>query len=120
MLTCLTHYCLTSTPYIYSCKNLSFTNAPAYHSGSYESSSPLLKSSKAHSRRAFYHKSPCLLVFQEAKSSCAGQWYLPAGRMEPGEDIIEAAKREVLEETGIHFEPSTMLLVESAGTFPNA
>ena len=37
--------------------------------------------------------------------------------MEPGEDIIEAAKREVLEETGIHFEPSTLLLVESAGRF---
>jgi len=53
--------------------------------------------------------------FQEAKSSCAGQWYLPAGRMEPGEDIVEAVKREVLEETGIHFEPSTLLLVESAG-----
>ena len=54
-------------------------------------------------------------MFQEAKSSCAGQWYLPAGRMEPGEDIHEAVKREVLEETGIHFEPSTLLLVESAG-----
>ena len=41
---------------------------------------------------------------------------MPAGRMEPGEDIVEAVKREVLEETGIHFEPSTLLLVESAGT----
>ena len=40
---------------------------------------------------------------------------MPAGRMEPGEDIVEAVKREVLEETGIHFEPSTLLLVESAG-----
>lgn len=28
-----------------------------------------------------------VLMMQEAKSSCAGQWYLPAGRMEPGEDI---------------------------------
>lgn len=54
-------------------------------------------------------------MFQEAKSSCAGQWYLPAGRMEPGEDISEAAKREVLEETGLHFEVSTLLAVESAG-----
>ena len=35
--------------------------------------------------------------------------------MEPGEDIAEAAKREVLEETGLHFELSTMLAVEAAG-----
>lgn len=28
-----------------------------------------------------------ILMMQEAKSSCAGQWYLPAGRMEPGEEI---------------------------------
>lgn len=28
-----------------------------------------------------------VLMMQEAKSSCAGQWYLPAGRVEPGEDI---------------------------------
>ena len=33
-------------------------------------------------------------MMQEAKSSCAGQWYLPAGRMEAGEDIAEAARRE--------------------------
>lgn len=56
-----------------------------------------------------------VLMMQEAKSSCAGQWYLPAGRMEPGEDIVEAAQREVLEETGLHFELSTLLMVESAG-----
>ena len=56
-----------------------------------------------------------ILPFQEAKSSCAGQWYLPAGKLEPGEDIAEAAKREVLEETGQHFELSTMLAVEAAG-----
>lgn len=28
-----------------------------------------------------------VLMMQEAKSSCAGQWYLPAGRIEPGENI---------------------------------
>lgn len=55
-----------------------------------------------------------VLMMQEAKSSCAGQWYLPAGRMEPGEDIGEAAKREVLEETGLEIELTTLLLVETA------
>ena len=47
---------------------------------------------------------------QEAKSSCAGQWYLPAGKMEPGEDIVEAAVREVKEETGLDFQVSSLLL----------
>jgi len=55
-----------------------------------------------------------VLMMQEAKSSCAGQWYLPAGRMEPGEDITEAAKREVMEETGLEIDLTTMLLVETA------
>jgi len=55
-----------------------------------------------------------VLMMQEAKSSCAGQWYLPAGRMEAGEDIAEAAKREVLEETGLEIDLTTLLLVETA------
>lgn len=55
-----------------------------------------------------------VLMMQEAKSSCAGTWYLPAGRMEPGEDIEEATKREVFEETGLEFEPTTLLLIECA------
>lgn len=28
-------------------------------------------------------------------------WYLPAGRVEPGESLIEAVEREVVEETGV-------------------
>ena len=29
-----------------------------------------------------------LLLIQEAKPSCRGMWYLPAGRMEPNETIV--------------------------------
>lgn len=56
-----------------------------------------------------------LLMMQEAKESCAGKWYLPAGRMEKGETIVQAATREVLEETGLHCKPDTLLVVETAG-----
>lgn len=56
-----------------------------------------------------------VLMIQEAKQSCAGKWYLPAGRMEPGENIIEAAKREVLEETGLTISVTTLLGLECAG-----
>ncbi|KAH8419193.1 hypothetical protein KR222_010065 [Zaprionus bogoriensis] len=56
-----------------------------------------------------------LLMIEEAKPSCAGKWYLPAGRMERGESITEAAARELFEETGLNAEMSTLLAVESAG-----
>ncbi|XP_050674838.1 8-oxo-dGDP phosphatase NUDT18 [Leptidea sinapis] len=56
-----------------------------------------------------------ILMMQEAKESCAGKWYLPAGRMEPRETIVQAAAREVLEETGLNCRPETLLVVETAG-----
>lgn len=56
-----------------------------------------------------------VLMMQEAKQSCAGKWYLPAGRMECGENICEATAREVLEETGIIAEMTTLLGIEAAG-----
>lgn len=56
-----------------------------------------------------------VLVMQEAKESCAGKWYLPAGRMEQGEQIVDAAVREVLEETGLNVKITTLLGVECAG-----
>lgn len=55
-----------------------------------------------------------VLMMQEAKSECAGTWYLPAGRTEPGENLVDAVRREVLEETGLKFEPSTLVLMENA------
>lgn len=55
-----------------------------------------------------------ILMMQEAKKSCAGKWYLPAGRIETGEKIVEAAQREVYEETGLNIRVTTLLAVESA------
>lgn len=52
---------------------------------------------------------------QEAKPECRGTWYLPAGRMEPGETIVEAMQREVEEETGLQCQPLTLLAVEERG-----
>lgn len=39
-------------------------------------------------------------------------WYLPAGRVEPGEDFTTAAKRETLEEAGIPIEFEGILRFE--------
>ncbi|XP_024945374.1 8-oxo-dGDP phosphatase NUDT18 isoform X2 [Cephus cinctus] len=55
-----------------------------------------------------------VLMMQEAKASCAGKWYLPAGRVEPNENLVDAVKREVLEETGLIMEPTSLIMVECA------
>lgn len=39
---------------------------------------------------------------------------MPAGRIEKGENITTACEREVLEETGLQIECTTLLLVETA------
>jgi phosphatase NudJ len=39
-------------------------------------------------------------------------WYLPAGRVEPGESFVQAAHRETLEETGVPVRLTGILRVE--------
>uniref|UniRef100_W5NE77 Nudix (nucleoside diphosphate linked moiety X)-type motif 18 n=1 Tax=Lepisosteus oculatus TaxID=7918 RepID=W5NE77_LEPOC len=56
-----------------------------------------------------------VLMMQEAKPECHGQWYLPAGRMEENESIVEGMRREVREETGLECDPVTLLLVQENG-----
>ncbi|XP_014813877.1 PREDICTED: 8-oxo-dGDP phosphatase NUDT18, partial [Calidris pugnax] len=56
-----------------------------------------------------------VLLVQEAKAECRGKWYLPAGRMEPGEGIVAAMRREVKEETGLECQPLTLLALEERG-----
>eukprot|EP00061_Rhincodon_typus_P014510 g41569.t1 len=56
-----------------------------------------------------------VVMMQEAKQECYGKWYLPAGRMEQNETIVQAVKREVQEETGLECDPYTLLSVEERG-----
>jgi phosphatase NudJ len=50
------------------------------------------------------------LLVQERKHDNA--WYLPAGRVEPGESIADAAVRETLEESGVEVRLTGVLRVE--------
>lgn len=52
-----------------------------------------------------------ILLIQRAHPPLAGEWSLPGGRIEPGETIIAALKREVREETGLEVEPRELACV---------
>lgn len=42
-----------------------------------------------------------VLLVERGKGAARGTWSLPGGHIEPGERAAEAARREVLEETGL-------------------
>jgi 8-oxo-dGTP diphosphatase len=45
-----------------------------------------------------------VLLIRRSKPPRAGEWSLPGGRIEPGERIVDAALRELREETGVEAE----------------
>lgn len=44
-------------------------------------------------------------MVQRAREPNAGIWSFPGGHVEPGEGVLEAARREALEETGVEVVP---------------
>lgn len=64
---------------------------------------------------AILEKNGKILLVREAKKDHPdyGKWNHPAGWIDIGEDPLESAKREVLEETGLTFEPKNILGIYS-------
>jgi 8-oxo-dGTP pyrophosphatase MutT (NUDIX family) len=42
-----------------------------------------------------------ILILKRATGEATGAWYTPGGGLDPGEDPIDCARRELLEETGL-------------------
>lgn len=57
------------------------------------------------------HRNGDVLIIRRGKAPYAGYWSLPGGKLEAGETPLQAAQRELLEETGV-----TAELGEPAGT----
>jgi len=51
------------------------------------------------------------LLVQEAQEKCFGKWNIPAGHLDPNENIFDGAKREVYEETGCTVELTGFLQI---------
>lgn len=52
------------------------------------------------------------LIVQEGIPKAYGLWNLPGGHLDEGEDLIEGAKREAKEETGIEVEITGILSIQ--------
>lgn len=58
----------------------------------------------------------CFLLVRRAQPPARGQYAFPGGRVEPGESAEEAARRELLEETGLEageLAPATEIVIEA-------
>jgi 8-oxo-dGTP diphosphatase len=60
-----------------------------------------------------------VLLIRRGKAPRLGEWTLPGGRIEPGERAVDAALRELREETGVVAEITGLIDVVD-GLFPEA
>lgn len=57
-----------------------------------------------------HYQSKFLLLQRNSNKTHGGQWGLPAGKIDQGEDKYQAVIRETYEETGINLEPEDLVL----------
>jgi len=61
---------------------------------------------------AIVRKGDAFLLVQERD----GSWFFPAGRVDPGEGLIDGAKREAMEEAGVPIRVTGLLRIEHRPT----
>lgn len=58
------------------------------------------------------------LLVQEAEEHQRGLWYLPAGALQPGEDLVAAAEREARTSAGVDIEVTGLVAMEHMPRLP--
>jgi ADP-ribose pyrophosphatase len=84
----------------YKCPVFSVTEDEAIEPGGLRTRRSIVRHAGSAVMLAADDKGHILLVRQFRLAAGASLWELPAGRVDPGETVLAAAKRELLEETG--------------------
>ncbi|MBL4683949.1 MAG: NUDIX domain-containing protein [Nannocystaceae bacterium] len=58
------------------------------------------------------------LLVQAGKGDSHGQWYLPAGAVEPGEDLVSAAVRKTKQAAGVDIEVTGIMAIDHMPRLP--
>jgi ADP-ribose pyrophosphatase len=84
----------------YKCPVFSVTEDEVIEPGGLRTRRSIVRHAGSAVMMALDEKGRVLLVRQFRLAARASLWELPAGRIDPGETVLAAAKRELLEETG--------------------
>jgi ADP-ribose pyrophosphatase len=91
---------LISSKLVYKCDLFSVTEDHATDGKGYEIRRSIVRHAGSAVMMAVDDKKRILLVRQYRLPAKMALWELPAGRLDPGENPLQAAKRELIEETG--------------------
>ena len=91
---------LISSKEVYKCDLFSVTEDHATDGKGYEIRRSIVRHAGSAVMMAVDAKKRILLVRQYRLPAARAMWELPAGRLDPGENPLQAAKRELIEETG--------------------
>ena len=93
---------ITSSREVYKCKLFRVTEEQAKDRSGFEIKRSVVRHAGSAVMMAVDEKKCVLLVRQYRLPAEKELWELPAGRLDPGEKPLQAAKRELAEETGYH------------------
>ena len=117
---------LISSKELYRCRLFWVTEDDAKDSTGFEIKRSIVRHAGSAVMMAVDDKRRILLVRQYRLPARAYLWELPAGKLDPGENALQAAKRELIEETGyrarrwkkmISFYPSPGFVSEKMNVF---
>ena len=92
---------ITSSKEIYNCSQFRITEDEASDKTGWQIKRSVVRHRGSAVMMAVDEKDRVLLVKQYRLPAGQSLWELPAGKVDPGETVAQAAKRELIEETGV-------------------